>query len=182
MTDLPTRRGFLALTGTGAAASLAGCSQLESMTQSDDSGGDAVTVTVSPNQEDIASLNDEFQSGNLTRQEAMAKQRKLVEQAGSEFADSASDRDFTIADSEPQFGLFRVTGSDEAIMDALRNGDIDGIYPGDQYEVFVQQQKQRQAMREQQQQQQQQQEQDAGNETNSSDGGNQTAAGNETEN
>ncbi|QCS42377.1 hypothetical protein [Natrinema versiforme] len=179
MTDFSTRRGFLALTGTGAAASLAGCSQLDSLTQSDDSGGDAVTVAVSPNQEDMASLNEDFESGNLTRQEAVAKQRELVEQAGNAFEDSASDRDFTVEDSEAKYGLFRVTGSDEAIMGALRDGDIDGIYPGDQYEVFVQQQQQQQAMREQQQQQQQ--EQDAGNETNSSDGGNETATGNETE-
>lgn len=175
MTDLSTRRNFLALTGTGAAASLAGCSQLESLTQSDDSGGDAVTVAVSPDQEDLASLNQEYQSGNLTQQEALTQQRELIEQAGSEFEDSASNRDFTVEDSEPQFGLFRVTGSDEAIMGTLRDGTVDGIYPGDQYEVFVQQQQQQQAMREQQQQ-----EQAAGNETDSSDGGNETELGNET--
>ncbi|OLZ40876.1 hypothetical protein A6E15_07675 [Natrinema saccharevitans] len=173
MTDLSTRRSFLALAGTGAAASLAGCSQLDSMTQSDNSEGDAVTVTVAPNQEDIASLNEEYQSGNLTRQEAVAKQRELIEQAGSEFEDSASDRDFTIEDSETQYGLFRVTGSDGAIMESLRDGPVDGIYPGDQYEVFIQQRRQQQAMREQQQ--------EAGNETTSSDGGNETDSGNETE-
>ncbi len=174
MTDPSTRRRFLALAGTGAAASLAGCSQLDSITQSDESGGDAVTVTVAPNQEDIASLNEEYQSGNLTRQEAVAKQRELIERAGNEFEESASDRDFTIEDSETQYGFFRVTGSDEAIMGTLRDGTVDGIYPGDQYEVFVQQRRQQQAMREQQ-------EQGASNETTSSDGGNETDSGNETE-
>ncbi|MGQ3413366.1 hypothetical protein ACT4ML_14015 [Natrinema sp. LN54] len=189
MSKLPTRRGFLALTGTGAAASLAGCSQLDSLTQNGSGDSDeAVTVTVRPDQDDLTALQEEVQSdvdnNNLSQQEAQQayreRQRELVAEAATDFEESASESEFTIESSETDYGLFRVTGPDEAIMDALRNGDISGIYPGERYDLLVQQQQQReqrQAMLEQRQQAQEGNETNdstAGNETNDSDTGNET--------
>jgi|GEM_PF-602448 hypothetical protein len=182
MSNLSTRRGFLALTGTGTAASLAGCSQLESLTQNDsENGGDAVTVAVQPDREALTSLQEEVQNNasdeNLSQQEAQQvyreRQRELVAETATAFEESASERDFTIEASETEYGLFRVTGSDGAIMDALRNGDISGIYPGERYEVIVQRQERR-ALLEQRRSQV--------GEANESTAENETAVGNDTEN
>ncbi|RKD94875.1 hypothetical protein [Halopiger aswanensis] len=176
MSNLPSRRRFLALTGTGTTAALAGCSQLESLTQSDDGtngeAGGAVTVAVSPPQEELESLNQQLQSGELNRTEALDEQQALNEDATAAFEDAASDRGISVEDSAAEFGLLQVSGDDSAIMDALRNGDIQGIYPGDQYDAFVQQEQQRaqqQRMIAEQQQQQQDQQDQQTDETNDSD-------------
>lgn len=180
MSNLSTRRGFLALTGTGTAASLAGCSQLESLAQNDsENGGDAVTVAVQPDREALTSLQEEVQNNasdeNLSQREFQQvyreRQRELVAETATAFEESANERDFTIEASETEYGLFRVTGSDGAIMDALQNGDVSGIYPGERYELLVQRQErqeQQQAMLEEQQQARED------NETNGSDSGNVT--------
>ncbi|WP_049924595.1 hypothetical protein [Halopiger djelfimassiliensis] len=201
MTDLPSRRNFLALTSAGTTAALAGCSQFDSLTQSDEADGesaDAVTVAVSPDESELQSLSEEIQSkmesGDLDQLEAREKyqkqQRELTEAAASDFEETAANEDLTIEESKTQYGLFRVTGSDEVIMDALRNGDLVGIYPSDQYEAFLQQQRQREQQQQQQrallEQQQQQESQDDGDETadsNDSEGAdesNDSDAGNET--
>lgn len=197
MTDGHRRRQFLGIAGTGAAASLAGCSQLESLMQSDDGSSDAVTVAVSPDREELQRLNEEIQSavqnGTISRQEAeqraIEEQRNLTEEAATDFEESVDGSEITVEESAPEFGLLRVTGSDEAIMSALREGEISGIYPGDQYDAFVQQQQQRaqrQEMLRQQREQQAQQENetanesDSGTELNESDSGNETDAGNGT--
>lgn len=193
MSNLPSRRRFLALTGTGTTAALAGCSQLESLTQSDDQANgeasDAVTVVVSPPQEEMSNLNERLQSGELNRTEALDEQQALNEDATSSFEDAASEQGISVEDSAPEFGLLQVSGDDSAIMDALRNGDIRGIYPGDQYDAFVQQEQQRaqqqRMVAEQQQQQEQNQDQQADNETNESadnesDADNTSESGNES--
>ncbi|WP_126661594.1 hypothetical protein [Haloterrigena salifodinae] len=207
MTDGHPRREFLGIAGTGVAASLAGCSQLEALTQSDEGSSDAVTVAVSPDRKKLEQLNEELQSavqsGNMSQQEAgqraREEQRNLTEEAATEFEDSVGDSEITVEESAPEFGLLRVTGSDEAIMSALREGEISGIYPGDQYDAFVQQQQQQaqqqemlRRQREEQQNDSAENESDASNETDvgtdtdGSDDGNQTAenesdAGNETD-
>ena len=182
MTNGHPRRRFLALTGTGAAASLAGCSQLDALTQSDDESSDAVTVAVTPDQEELQRLNEEIrtavENGDLSQQEAqqrsLEERRNLTEEAATEFEESAAGSDITVEESEPEFGLLLVTGSDEAIMSALRGGDISGIYPGDQYDAFVQQQQQRVQRQEMLQEQQEQQEPQVSGDANESDSGNET--------
>ncbi|QSW99319.1 hypothetical protein [Haloterrigena alkaliphila] len=191
MTNGHDRRRFIQIAGTGAAASLAGCAQLDSLMQSDGDSSDAVTVAVAPDREEMQALNEEIQSevenGNLSRQEAqqrmVSEQQNLTEAAATEFEESADGSDISIEDAETQYGLFRVTGSDEAIMSALRSGEISGIYPGDQYDAFVRRQEQqaqrRQMLQERQQQAEQQEngtetESGPGNETGDSDGGNET--------
>ncbi|ELY79873.1 hypothetical protein [Natrinema pallidum] len=188
MSNLPTRRGFLALTGAGATASLAGCSQFESIGQSDDDATAAVTLQVRPDEETISTLGDEIQSdvesGDLGRQEAQLeyqkRQRELVESAATDFEDSAPTA-ITIENSETAYGLFLVTGSDEAILQSLRDGAVGAIYPGEQYDPLVRQQQQRAQQLEQQQALLEQQRQTgADGETNESETATETAAGNES--
>lgn len=198
MTNGHDRRRFIQIAGTGAAASLAGCAQLDSLMQSDGDSSDAVTVAVSPDREEMQAVSEEIQSevenDNLSRQEAQqrmaSEQQNLTEAAATEFEESADGSDISIEDAETQYGLFRVTGSDEAIMDALRNGEVSGIYPGDQYDAFLQQQQQREQQRQMMQERAEQQENGTetesgtGNETVGSDGGNETensSDGNETD-
>ncbi|WP_222918699.1 hypothetical protein [Natrinema sp. SYSU A 869] len=189
MSNLSTRRGFLALSGTGAAASLAGCSQLDSIGQSNDEGANGVTLSVTPDQEELVSLEEEIQAdidnGNLSEQEAgqefQDRRLELMKETTTSFEESAGESDLSVEESKPKYGLLRVTGPDEAIMDTLRNGDVSGIYPGEQYDMFIQrqqQQEQQQAMLEEQQQAQ-----NAGNETTESGSDNVTngsGSGNET--
>lgn len=188
MPNLSTRRGFLALSGTGAAASLAGCSQLDSMGQSNEEETNAVTLSVTPDREKLASLEEEIRAdiddGNLSEREAgqefEERRLELTKEATTSFEDSAGESDISVEESEPKYGLLRVTGPDEEIMDALQNGTVGGIYPGEQYDQFIQRQQrqeQQQAMLEEQRGAQE------GNETNGSDSGNVTSesgSGNET--
>ncbi|WP_226041806.1 hypothetical protein [Natrinema sp. DC36] len=180
MSNLSTRRGLLALSGTGVAAALAGCSQLDSMGGSNDEGENAVTLTVTPEREALTDLEEEIRAdiddGNLSDQEAArefeAGRLELRKEATTSFEESAGENGISVEESEPKYGLLRVTGPDEAIMDALQNGAVGGIYPGEQYELLVQRQRrqeQQQAMLEEQQQAQE------GNETNGSDSGNVTS-------
>ncbi|SEP86519.1 hypothetical protein [Natrinema salaciae] len=191
MSNLPTRRGFLAITGTGTAASLAGCSQLESITQEGSENPDeAVTVTVQPEREELQRLEEEIRAdldeGTLSQQEAgrvfRERQVELTEAAVASFEESVAGSELSVAESRPEYGLLRVTGPDVAIMESLRNGDVSGIYPGERYELIVQQQQQREQRQEMLEQQQEAQETDG--ETNESDAGNETDgtdAGNETD-
>jgi hypothetical protein len=176
MVNRPGRRGFLALTGTAAAASLAGCSQFNSTDQSDGQSADPVTLRITPIEEKTTSLREEIrasvENGTLSRQEAQleyqARRLELVEAAATSFEESASEKGFTIEQSETTFGLFLVAGSDGAIMETLRDGSAGVIYPGDQYDQLVQQQQQRVQRREQRRALLEQQQQAEGNETNSS--------------
>ncbi|WP_226479421.1 hypothetical protein [Natrinema amylolyticum] len=190
MSNLLTRRSFLALTGAGATASLAGCSQLESIGQSDSSGDatNAVTLQVRPAEKEVSSLGEEIQadveSGNLSRQEAQLeyqrRQRELVEAAATDFEESVSAK-LTIEKSETAYGLFLVSGSDEAILQSLREGAVGAIYPGEEYDSLVRQQQQRAQQLEQQQSLlEQQQQAGADGETNESGAANETDAGNES--
>ncbi|MFD1562118.1 hypothetical protein ACFR99_00825 [Haloarchaeobius amylolyticus] len=182
MSNLSSRRGLLALAGTGLAASLAGCSQLDSMSgSSDDESSNAVTLQIRPDEDEEASLSEEIQeeidSGNISQQEAQLEYQErrleLVEAAATDFEESTADTDITIEESETAYGLFLAAGSDEAILDTLRDGAAGAIYSGEQYDALVQQQQQRAQQREQQRALLEQQ-QAAGNETNDSTTGNET--------
>ncbi|MDF9746159.1 hypothetical protein [Natrinema salsiterrestre] len=182
MSNIPTRRSFLALTGTAAAASLAGCSRFGSTDQSADGSEDPVTVQITAAEEEVTSLREEIEadieSGDLSQQEGQLEYRErrleLVESAATSFEESVSDSEFTIEESETAYGLFLVAGSADAILSELRNGSVGGVYPGDQYEQRVQQQQQQAQRREQQrallEQQQQAADNETTNETNETDG------------
>jgi len=174
MSNLSSRRGLLALAGTGLAASLAGCSQLDSMSGSADETTDAVTLQIRPDEDEVSSLGEEIQAelenGTISRQEAQLeyqeRQFELIEAAATDFEESAADSDITIESSETAYGIFLVAGSDEAILDTLRDGTAGAIYPGEQYEPLVQQQQQQAQQRTMIEEQQQ----TANNETNDSTG------------
>ncbi|OAQ54055.1 hypothetical protein HTG_00575 [Natrinema mahii] len=152
MSNLPTRRGFLALSGTGAAAGLAGCSGLEALTQDDSGSADGpLTVTVAPDQEQLQSLQQELRQsiddGNISEAEAgkryQEKQRELTAAAAAPLEDLAdSNGDVSIEESSSAYGFFLVDAPAETIVAALQSGDISAIYPGDSYEQFAMQQAQ----------------------------------------
>lgn len=195
MSNLPTRRGFLALAGSGTAAMLAGCSQLGSSDQSDDRSDDAVALRISPDEEEMQRLTEEIQAdiegGELGQQEAQLEYQKrrleLVEAAATSFEESASESEFTIEASETAYGLFRIDGSDEAILETLRDGTAGAIYPGDRYDRLVQQQKRQAQQREQRRALLEQQQSQNGSETNETTSGNESdtetesTSGNETD-
>lgn len=147
MSNVPTRRGFLALTGTGTAASLAGCSQLESIAQNETGNdSDALTVTVKPDQEKLSTLQTEIrnslESGNISQREAQQRyregQRKLTEEAAAAVETMArSDDGVSLEKSSPSYGFFLVDAPAETLVNALQNGTISAIYPGDRYEEFA---------------------------------------------
>lgn len=149
MANLPTRRGFLAAAGTGTAASIAGCSQLESITQNDSGTADGpLTVTVMPDQEQLTSYEQELrqslENGSITQQQAgqrfRDKQRELTEEAGTAIQElAAANDDVTIEESSPSYGFFLVDAPPATIVGALQSGDISAIYPADRYEQFAQQ-------------------------------------------
>ena len=178
MSNLSSRRSLLALAGTGLAATLAGCSQLDSLGGSDDGTTDAVTLQIRPDEEDAASLGSEIQAEleneTISQQEAQLEYQErrleLIEAAATDFEESAADSDITIERAETAYGIFLVTGSDEAILDTLRDGTAGVIYSGEQYDALVQQQQQRAQQRALLEQQQQA----AGNETTDSTTGNET--------
>ena len=180
MSNLSSRRNLLALAGTGLAASLAGCSQLDSLAGSDDGTTDAVTLQIRPDGEAMASLGDEIQAeienGTISQQEAQLEYQdrrlELIEAAATDFEESAADSDITIEESETAYGLFLVAGSDGAILDTLRDGTAGAIYSGDQYEPLVRQQQQQAQQLERQGALLEQQQQAANNETNESTTGN----------
>lgn len=182
MSNLPTRRGFLALSGTGAAAGLAGCSGLEALTQDDSGSADgALTVTVTPDQEQLQSLEQELsqsiQDGNISEQEAsqqyQERQRELTEEAAAPLEELAdSNGDVSIEESSPAYGFFLVDAPAETIVTALQDGDISAIYPEDSYEQFAAQQAQLE-----QQQAAMDDQQGADNATNESTAGNESTGG-----
>lgn len=185
MSNLPTRRGFLALSGTGAAAGLAGCSGLESLTQDGSGNADGpVTVTVMPDQEQLQSLEQELsqsiQDGNISEQEAsqqyQERQLELTEEAAAPLEELAdSNGDVSIEESSPAYGFFLVDAPAETIVTALQDGDISAIYPEDSYEQFAAQQAQLE-----QQQAAVDDQQGADNATNESTAGNESTASNES--
>ncbi|TMT86443.1 hypothetical protein E2L06_07450 [Haloterrigena sp. H1] len=148
MANLPTRRGFLAAAGTGTVASIAGCSQLESITQNDSGSADGpLTVTVMPDQEQLTSyeqdLRQSIENGSITQQQAgqrfRDKQRELTEEAGAAIQDlAAANDDVTIEQSSPSYGFFLIDAPAATIIGALQSGDISAIYPRDRYEQFAQ--------------------------------------------
>lgn len=173
MSNIPTRRSFLALTGTAAAASLAGCSQFGSTDQTADGSTEPVTVQITADEEKVTSLRQEIEAdienGDLSQQEGrleyQERRLELVESAATSFEETVSESEFTIEKSETAYGLFLIAGPADAILSKLQDGSVGGIYPGDQYDQRVQQQQQQARRREQQRALLEQQQQAAENET-----------------
>jgi hypothetical protein len=155
MTRLSGRRSFLALTGTGATAALAGCSALDAPSQTDgdgDAAADAaatLTVQIRAEQAALTEFQEELQadveSGNLTRTEAQqeyrSKREELIRDAATAYEDDVADDDaVSVEDAEPAAGLLRLTAPATTFVGGLEDGDLAAILPADYYDQFLQRQ------------------------------------------
>ncbi|WP_254765716.1 hypothetical protein [Salinilacihabitans rarus] len=141
MDGLPSRRGFLRLTGASAAVSVAGCSQLQADEDAGSTAG-AITAVVEPPEAELAAIQEtvaaELDAGDLDREEAQAemqrRQRELVEETAAEFQSTAeADADLEIEDSVLEMGLFLLDASAEALVGTLRDGSVDALLPGEAF-------------------------------------------------
>lgn len=163
----PTRRRLLQLGGAGATASLAGCTQFD-LGQSDDTETDTestaelevdrepdidpedgITAIVQPDEEEFAALEaeirEEIESGDLDQMEAQAefqrRQAELTAARAAEFESEFGDDDeLSIEAGIAEAGAFLLDGSDERLVDTLRNGEVDGLIPGEEYALMLEQQ------------------------------------------
>lgn len=164
MDQHPDRRSFLALTGTSAIGAIAGCSGLNSPSQSDGNQGDdsdataTLTVQVQPDQEELTTLQEDLQQeiadGETSQQEAQqelqSKQVELTEEAVNSYEETAADDDaISVENSESEYGLLQVDAPATTLVSALQNGEIAALLPEEYYEQYIQQQEQQQAIREQ---------------------------------
>ncbi|MFC7187420.1 hypothetical protein [Halorubrum yunnanense] len=155
MIELSGRRSFLAMTGTGATAALAGCSALDGQSQTDGDGDAAsesaatLTVQIRADQTELTEFQEELQagveSGNLTRTEAQqeyqSKQEELIRDAATAYEDAVADDDaVSVEDAEPAAGLLRLTAPATTFVGGLEDGDLAAILPADYYDQFLQRQ------------------------------------------
>lgn len=164
MANYPNRRRFLQLTGIGATASIAGCSQLNLGQDSDDTDENAttegdiepdidpangITAIVQPAQEELMALEQEFsaeiQEADESEHEEIQteyrdRQDEIFETRSAEFeAEVTDDDDLSIEGAIANQGVFLLDASDERLIDTLRNGEVDGLIPGEEYERIRQQ-------------------------------------------
>lgn len=176
MESHPTRRRLLQLSGVGATASLAGCSQFDVPGAQDDSGSgnestansgaqleaDAepdidpeagITAIVQPDQEALQELQQEImaevENGELGQQEAQIemqrRQSELIAERAAEFESTvAADDDISIEAGIAEQGALLLDGSDERLLDTIRNGEVSGLIPGEEYGSLLEQRRQQQ--------------------------------------
>lgn len=162
------RRSFLALTGTGATAALAGCASLRSQFGNDGGGEDAdgsdssetestLTVQVQPDREELVAFREDLQAemdeGETSQEDAQralqSKQTELTEEAVNAYEGTAEDDDaVTVEESEPEYGILRVEAPATTFVRALEDGEVAAILPRAYYEQFLQQQQMQRAMTE----------------------------------
>lgn len=152
------RRRFLQLTGAGTLGALAGCTQLRSSisdeesddTTTNDNGdtdtdidpADGVVTQVGPSDEEAQMLQqslmeeaeEEDWSEEKLHEEMNAAFEELVQAELEEFESWAADQDdISVAGRIDQAGLVLLDGTDEALMAALRNGDLELLVPGTEF-------------------------------------------------
>lgn len=138
MSNDHARRRFLQLAGTGTVATMAGCAALDS--SDDDGSGEATTVaaTLSPDEEAAQELQQEAFAGEIDEEEFDERAEELLTEA-SDAIEEADD--LTVEESELEFGLAKVSGSADAILEALSDGIVGALYAGDDYEEIIEQQR-----------------------------------------
>ncbi|WP_137288350.1 hypothetical protein [Natronorubrum halophilum] len=166
MTPDPTRRRVLTLTGVGATASLAGCGQfdvsdgnsngdssdeLEVGSEPDIDPEDGITAFVQPSRDELNAIEQEImtevENEELDRQEAQAELRErqgdLFTSYSVEFESKIADEDgISIEAGIGERGAFLLDGDDGRLLDTLRDGDADGLLPGEEYAAVLQEQEQ----------------------------------------
>ncbi|ADD03918.1 uncharacterized protein Nmag_0327 [Natrialba magadii ATCC 43099] len=161
MTDFPTRRRVLQLTGVGATASLAGCTQFDIPgIGSDDSAPeletdqepgieptDGITASVQPSQAERAQIQQEVMAEageDASQEELMAeieqRETELFRTEAVEFESAMLDEDdISLEGAIAEQGAFLLDGPDERLVDLLRNGEVAALLPGEDYEIVLQQ-------------------------------------------
>jgi hypothetical protein len=151
MTSQQNRRRFLQLTGAGTAATLAGCSALDSLGSDDDTGGgeydDLLTAAVGPSSEDVQELQEAIENEEIDMQEAQQREAELFEEAAAEFEQRAEDDDdLEIVDAEAEQGVYRIDSSASSAIEALQDGPALALYEGATYDQIIAQQEQQEEM------------------------------------
>jgi hypothetical protein len=151
MTSQQNRRRFLQLTGTGAAASLAGCSALNPLSDDDDADGgeyaDMLTAAVGPSSEDVQELQEAIENEEIDMQEAQQREAELFEDAVADFEQRAEDDDdLEIVDSAGEQGVYRIDSSASSAVEALQDGPVLALYEGATYDQILEQQQQQEQM------------------------------------
>lgn len=143
MTTEHDRRRFLQLTGTGTAAALAGCSDLNPLSDGDGEYDDVLTAVIGPDSAEIEELQEQVENEEIDMMEAQQRQQELVEEAIDDFESRAEEDDgLTIEDSSPEYGLYRIDGEAETIVDELKGGPIASLSEGAAYDRILEEQEQ----------------------------------------
>jgi len=172
MTPNPSRRRVLQLTGVGATASIAGCAQLDDIASDDDgdangeSNGndeldvgtepdidpaDGITAIVQPSQAELEEVQQEVmaevEDGDISQEEAQLeiqdRQMELVASSAAAFESSvADDDDLTVEAGIGEQGALLISASDERLIDTLRNDEVTGLVPGEEYAEILELQQQ----------------------------------------
>lgn len=153
MVDSPDRRRFLQLTGTGVAASVAGCADLNPLS-SDEPHADKVTAFVEPDMDVIDDLQQDLMEGEIDEAEVQGELEEIHEDAISTFEDLVeSDDGLTVEESErlpgqmgEDIGIFLLDGDGDSLIAALQDSTVNQLLPGPTYEMVMEQQQQQQQL------------------------------------
>lgn len=178
MTDL-SRRRLLQVGGTGTALAIAGCGELDSSdddTEPDDPNGDTdddgaddtenggsddgdeavegYTAAAAPDEEEVATLQEEFeqiqedaQSGEITQEEAEQQSEEIFDAFDELMADTVAaisahveeTAGLSLSDTLEEDGALLVDGEAEDLIALLDRPDVDGLFGA---ETFVELQQQ----------------------------------------
>ncbi|MFC4541554.1 hypothetical protein ACFO5R_06405 [Halosolutus amylolyticus] len=146
MTTEHDRRRFLRIAGTGAAASIAGCTDASLLNQDEDENGDdRLTAVVDVAQADVEELYDQLESGEIDRVEFQEEVEQRRQDAIDEFESYVDEEDVTVEESSDEVeGLYLIDGDDGAILGALRSGPLTVLYGSEAYDLIIEQQQQQQ--------------------------------------
>ncbi|ARS88436.1 twin-arginine translocation signal domain-containing protein [Natrarchaeobaculum aegyptiacum] len=160
MKRIQNRRRFLQLATAGAAASVAGCSDLQPSTDDgsepetpqeqgdgdeidpDDVSDTALTALVQPDPDELAEIEAEIveqvEAGELdqmqAQQEMQRRQMEIIDDLADSFQSTAADADaYHVEASMPDQGAFLVDGDAEALVAQLNDGAVSALLPSQEY-------------------------------------------------
>ncbi|WP_255194145.1 hypothetical protein [Natronobeatus ordinarius] len=156
MERFQNRRRFMQLATAGAAASIAGCGDLQPSADDDvdpstetdpaelDVSDTALTAVVQPDQEELMAIHEEVsqevEAGDLdemeAQQELQARQLDLVQELAESFEADAEDADgYSIEESMSEQGAYLLDGDAEAIVAELNDGSLSALLPAQEFVI-----------------------------------------------